>query len=104
MIAAERSLVIVNSYFYPMARASCITKKIMYSSRELAEDALVELWMKNDYQPMQGPIAVYKCDDCGEFHHTSRPPMNEKLAKMLASDKMKIQKEANKWLEKFKHR
>ncbi len=87
-----------------MGRSSCITRKVMYPTAELAEEALIELWMKNDYQPMQGPIAVYKCEDCGEYHHTSRPPMSDKLAKALAGDKMKIQREANKWLEKFKHR
>ena len=74
----------------------------MYSSKEAAEDALIDLWMRNDYAPSLGPIAVYKCDDCGEYHHTSRPPMNEKLAQALAGDKIKIQREANKWLDKFK--
>jgi hypothetical protein len=87
-----------------MARSSCITGKIRYASNQLAEDALIELWTKRDYPEGNGPIAVYKCEDCGDYHHTSRPPMNEQLSKALASDKMKLQREANKWLDKFKHK
>ena len=80
----------------------CPSGKIIYDTEILGEEALIELWTKNDYASNQGPMNVYRCDDCGFFHMTSRGPMNSKLAQYLSSDKGKINKEASKWLEKFK--
>lgn len=74
----------------------------MFASVELAEDVLIELWTKNDYTDNNAPIAVYKCEDCGYYHLTSRGPMNSKLASLIGSDKFKIMKEANRWLDKWK--
>jgi hypothetical protein len=73
----------------------------MFSSREVAEDVLIELWTKNHYVSEHAPIAVYQCDDCGNYHLTSRGPMSEKLSAALTSGKIKLQREANKWLDKF---
>ena len=82
----------------------CISNKKMYSTLDLAEDALLEARMRFDYPPNRGPIAVYQCDDCGCFHLTSKGKMNEKLAQQLANGKIKLQKEANHWLGKLKKR
>lgn len=67
---------------------------------EIAEDALLEANAKFSH----GPIAVYRCDDCGYFHFTSQGQMNEKLASYLATGKMKRQKEANDWQDKLKRK
>jgi hypothetical protein len=45
---------------------------------------------------------VYQCEDCGEYHLTSRGPMNERLAQYIADGKLKRDKEANQWLGKLK--
>jgi len=74
----------------------------MYPSEQIAEDALIEAQTNFNYPPNNGPIAVYRCDDCGDYHLTSRGPMNERLAKQLADGKIKRQKEANFWLDRFK--
>lgn len=84
--------------------SKCVSGKRQFSSEQLAEDVLIELWSRNDYVQEHAPVAVYKCDDCGLYHFTSRPPMNEKLAAYLNSNKLKLDKEANKWLDKFKRR
>lgn len=68
----------------------------------MAEDVLIELWSKNEYPSGQGAIAVYKCEDCGCYHLTSRPPMNTRLAEFLAGNKLKHHREANRWMEKLK--
>ena len=73
----------------------------MYASEQMAEDALIEAQIRFDYHN-QGPIAVYKCEDCGHYHLTSRGPMNPRLAQLTAEGKIKLEKEANKWLHKFK--
>jgi hypothetical protein len=82
----------------------CISGKRQFSSEQLAEDVLVELWSKNDYVQNHAPIAVYKCDDCGLYHLTSRGPMSQKLSDYLKSSKINLDKEANKWLDKLKRR
>lgn len=82
----------------------CISGKKIFASQQLAEDVLIELWSKNEYAKGQAPIAVYKCDDCGNYHLTSQGEVNEKLRTALSSGKVKLQREANKWLDKFKHK
>ena len=82
----------------------CISGKRVYSSEQIAEEVLIEAWTRYDYNGDRGPIAVYKCDDCGQYHLTSRGPMNEKLANALADGKISQQKEARRWEDKFRHR
>ncbi len=82
----------------------CPTTKKMYPSLEIAEDALIEARTQFDYKPNQGPVGVYLCDDCGYYHLTSQGKMNEKLATQLKDGKIKLQKEANQWLDKLKKR
>jgi hypothetical protein len=74
----------------------------MYARREIAEDVLIETQTRYDYGANGGPIAVYQCEDCGQFHLTSKGPMNEKLARALAEGAIGRQKEANRWLDKFR--
>lgn len=74
----------------------------MFSSQQIAEDVLIELWSKNEYASGHGPIGVYKCDDCGYYHFTSQGPMNERLSEALSTGKLKLLREANKWLNKMK--
>lgn len=82
----------------------CVTGKIRYSDATLAEDALIELWTANEYGPAQGPIAIYRCDDCGDYHFTSQGPMNSKLDAYLKSPSFKRRKLAQSWEQKLKKR
>ena len=76
----------------------------MYATQEMAEDALIAAWTRFSFHEHHGPIAVYKCEDCGNYHFTSRPPMNTRLAEALKSGLIKRQSEANRWEEKWKRR
>jgi hypothetical protein len=80
----------------------CVTGKILYASEVLAEDALIEARTRFDYSAGHGPVAVYQCEDCGSYHLTSKGKMNERLADQLAKGSIHLQKEANRWLDKFK--
>lgn len=82
----------------------CITSKKMYPSQEIAEDALIEARTQFDYKENQGPIGIYLCEDCGYYHLTSQGKMNERLAAQLKDGKIKLQKEANQWMDKLKKR
>jgi ABC-type ATPase with predicted acetyltransferase domain len=80
----------------------CVTGKRVYHSEQLAEDALIEAHIHFEYRTGGGPKAVYRCEDCGDYHLTSRNPMNPRLAQSLASGTIKKQKEASRWQSKFK--
>lgn len=82
----------------------CISHKKVYASRELAEDALIEVRTQYEYGTHKGPVAVYQCDDCGYFHLTSRGPVNERLEREMTSGKIKKEKEAIRWMEKIKRK
>jgi hypothetical protein len=81
---------------------TCISGKRIFASQPMAEDALIDLWSRNEYAPGQAPVSVYKCDDCGEFHLTSRPPMNERLARAISSGEVKRQRDAHNWEQRLK--
>ena len=83
---------------------TCPSHKKVYQSREQAEDALIESRTKFDYTSDSGPITVYQCEDCGFYHLTSKGKMNERLAKHLAEGKIDLQKEANRWLDRLRHK
>jgi hypothetical protein len=82
----------------------CVSGKRMYTTREVAEDVLIETRTRFEYGPDSGPVAVYQCEDCGHFHLTSKGPMNEKLTQALADGKIQRQKEADRWLAKLRKR
>lgn len=82
----------------------CVSGKRMYESKQVAEDVLIEAWTRHDYTAGNGPVAVYQCEDCGNFHLTSKGPMNEALSAAIADGRIQRQKEANRWLDKFKGR
>lgn len=80
----------------------CSSHKKVYPTQEMAEDALIDARIHFDYAAHGGPIAVYKCEDCGNYHLTSKGTVNQKLATLIANGHLKRQKEANQWLDKLK--
>ena len=76
----------------------------MYPTQEIAEDALIEARINFDFPKGKGPVAVYQCEDCGQYHLTSRGTMNSRLAEHISSGKINLHKEANRWTDKIKKR
>ena len=76
----------------------------MYDSKEIAEDVLIDAWSRYDYATGRGPVAVYQCENCGRFHLTSSGEMNPKLAEFIKDGRIRLQKEANHWLDKLKRK
>ncbi|WP_276371981.1 hypothetical protein [Chryseolinea sp. H1M3-3] len=76
----------------------------MYASESLAEEALVAAWVTFEYSSGSGPIGVYRCEDCGNYHLTSKGTISKKLQEHLAGGNIKKMKEANDWIEKIKRR
>jgi hypothetical protein len=79
----------------------CPTGKRIYLTENLAVDALIDAHSRNQYAGT-GPINIYRCEDCGYYHFTSKGKMNEKLSQQIASGKIKKDQEANQWLNKLK--
>ncbi|MBS1951841.1 MAG: hypothetical protein OJF59_001506 [Cytophagales bacterium] len=80
---------------------TCHTGKRIYPTEALAIDALIDAHARTCYSG-KGPIAVYLCEDCGYWHFTSKGKINDRLDQQLRSGKMKLQQEANRWINKFK--
>ena len=80
----------------------CSSRKKVYPTLEMAEDALIEAHVHFDYGTRSGPIAVYECEDCGYYHMTSKGTMNLKLVAYQNAGQVRRQKEANHWLDKLK--
>lgn len=82
----------------------CVTGKKAYLTQELAEEALIGAHTRFDYGKGQGPVNVYRCEDCGNFHLTSKGTINAKLNRQLKEGKIDREKQANDWLNKIKRR
>lgn len=82
----------------------CVTGKKVYLTQELAEEALIGAHTRFDYRNGNGPVAVYKCEDCRYYHLTSRGPMNAALKQQLDKGDIGRQKQADEWLNKLKHK
>jgi hypothetical protein len=79
---------------------TCRTGKRVYQTEIIAEEALIDAHSRNNYSGT-GPIAIYKCEECGYFHFTSKGPINKKLAELIASGKIKLQQQASEWSRKW---
>lgn len=83
---------------------TCATRKRCYPTYELAEEALIGAHIAYNYSNSSRPVGVYQCDDCGQYHLTSKGEVNARLKKMLDEGEILKQKEANWWEGKFKRR
>jgi len=82
----------------------CATGKRSYISYELAEEALIGANINYGRSHEKGPIGVYQCDDCGQYHLTSKGEINKRLDQLLKDGEIQKQKEAGWWEAKFRRR
>lgn len=80
----------------------CLTGKKGYQSQSLAEDALIEAHIQYDYGNRTGPVNVYKCEECGQYHLTSRGETNPRLETFRKEGHLGKHKQAAQWLHKLK--
>ncbi len=77
----------------------CITRKRIYQSQAMAEDALIEARIRFD---QNSAVAVYLCDECGGWHLTSQGEMSPRLKQELNNGQIKREKEAMYWQKKLR--
>lgn len=80
----------------------CQTGKVSYDNEQIALEALVQNRIRNNHSEGSGPTNIYRCEDCGTFHFTSRGPMNEALNTEENLARMKLGNQAGFWEDKFK--
>lgn len=80
----------------------CVTGKRQYETKALAEEALVAHRSRFIFRDESGPIAVYQCDDCGEWHFTSQGPMSEVLKSSDTKKRIETQHDAEYWSRKLR--
>ena len=65
----------------------------------MAEDALIEARTRFVHN---SAVAVYQCEDCGQWHLTSQGEMNPRLKKLLEDGTIRKDREAFNWEIKLK--
>ncbi|HLT79559.1 MAG TPA: hypothetical protein VKZ86_00925 [Cyclobacteriaceae bacterium] len=83
---------------------TCPTGKRGFVSEEIAVDALIGAWVRYDHSRGDGPVTIYLCDDCGQYHLTSKGPMHETLKKYLADGTISRMSQAEEWMRRLKKR
>jgi hypothetical protein len=73
--------------------------KRSYLSEELAVTALLEARVRFDANTS---TTVYRCEDCDQWHLTSKGNIHPKLASALKSGEVSKQKEADYWERKLR--
>ncbi|RED97432.1 hypothetical protein [Marinoscillum furvescens] len=81
---------------------ACVTGKKAYPTKERALEALVDQRGRFEYRSNSGPINVYHCDDCGEWHFTSKGDMHEYLQSADIQKRIADQREAEYWERKLR--
>lgn len=84
----------------PASLKSCPSGKRAFVTEVQAEEALIDTRTRRG-DDLRGPVAFYRCDDCGQFHLTSKGPMNARLAQYIKEGKLKLNQEAERWKSKF---
>jgi hypothetical protein len=82
----------------------CPTGKVIYTSMPQAEDALIDFWSRNNFKPGNGPVNIHLCDDCGNYHFTSRGTINGRLKTEWESGRIAKQRLAFDLEQKLRRR
>ncbi len=80
----------------------CVSGKKAYLTYEMAEEALIDAHIVYDYGRASGPVAVYQCDDCGQYHLTSSGKINARLEQMMADGTLDKMRRAKQWDNRFR--
>ena len=49
-----------------------VSKKVSYPDEALALEALIQHHIRNFHDSGRGPVNIYQCDHCGDWHFTSK--------------------------------
>ncbi len=74
-----------------------VTRKVSFISKSLAEEALFSHHARQFHLNHTGPINVYQCDECGDWHFTSKGDPHPDLFSDDVQSRLKKEREATHW-------
>ena len=77
--------------------SNCISGKTVYESREIAEEALVQNHIRNSHRKGSGPINIYECKDCKNWHFTSQGSVNQLFESPEVVNRINRERRAMEW-------
>lgn len=80
----------------------CVTGKTIFESKELAEEALIQNHIRNNHRKGSGPINVYECRDCLNWHFTSKGESSGLLEDPIVISRITSEQRAIDWEYKLK--
>ncbi len=81
-----------------MTNSNCQSGKNRYTTKSLAETSLIDIHIKRNFRPDQGPQNVYQCEFCGDWHLTSKSLIrNKRLQEMIDSGELQRRQRARQW-------
>jgi len=81
---------------------NCITGKRVFEDLLIAEEALIQNHIRNEYRPGEGPINVYQCTQCGFWHFTSKGEKNELFEDPEVAKRIAVERRAFSWERKLR--
>lgn len=79
----------------------CVTGKIGYETEELATEALIQNRIRNNHREGSGPINVYQCAECSEWHFTSKGEASKALKNPETVERIRKERQMMEWSDKF---
>lgn len=80
----------------------CTSGKTIFQSKELAEEALIQNHIRNNHRAGSGPINVYECNDCQNWHFTSTGETSFLLLDTEVKNRISKDRRAMEWEYRLK--
>ncbi len=80
-----------------MRNTRCSSGKRSFDTYDLAIEALIQHHIINEYRKGEGPINVYECNECGNWHFTSKGEVNPLFEDDATQRRIKNERRANYW-------
>ena len=77
----------------------CNSNKRCYPTEQIAEEALIQTRIRFENN---SALAIYQCNNCGEWHLTSSGEVNTTLQSLLDNGTIKKERDAMHWDMKWK--
>lgn len=80
----------------------CPSGKSSFQSEEIALEALVQNHIRFQHRKGAGPQSVYQCDECDNWHFTSRLPSHPTLLDSETQRRIANESRAQNWEHKLR--
>jgi hypothetical protein len=74
-----------------------VTRKVAYDSEAIALEALFQHHIRQHHPDGRGPINIYECDHCGQWHFTSKGDRHPELDTPEGKARIKKEREGTYW-------